>query len=63
VLRKYGLSLTRLVGSAGPDPILADLADGLNPAAHGETRLHFYPFGGFVKTAEWISQYRSAQGV
>jgi methylenetetrahydrofolate reductase (NADPH) len=63
VLRKYGLSLTRLVGSAGPDPILADLADGLRPAVHGDTRLHFYPFGGFVKTAEWISQYRSAQGV
>lgn len=63
VMKKYGLSITRLIGSAGPDPILADLAAGLDPAVHGETRLHFYPFGGFVKTAEWIAQYRVAKGI
>jgi len=63
VMKKYGLSLTRLVGSAGPDPILADLSAGLDRGAHGDAKLHFYPFGGFVKTAEWIAQYRAVHGV
>lgn len=63
IMKKYGLSLTKLIGSAGPDPILADLADGLDPALHGETALHFYPFGGFVKTAEWIVDYCAQQGI
>ena len=62
VMQKYGLSLTRLLGSAGPDPILAELSAGLDPA-HGDVSLHFYPFGGLTRTAEWIADYRRANGV
>lgn len=63
VMQKYGLSLTRLLGSAGPDPLLADLAEGLDPARHGKAALHFYPFGGLTKTADWIADYRRSKGL
>ncbi|MGI4881044.1 MAG: methylenetetrahydrofolate reductase [Janthinobacterium lividum] len=61
VLSKYGVSITRLLGTAGPDPIIKALAAGLDPAVHGEVLLHFYPFGGLGKTAEWIRDFRQAQ--
>lgn len=54
VMARYGLSLTRLLGTAGPDALVADLAGALDPATYGRTHLHFYPFGGFGKTIEWI---------
>ncbi|MGW5335973.1 methylenetetrahydrofolate reductase [Streptomyces bauhiniae] len=58
VARKYGLSLTNLMGTAGPDRFLDDLADGYDPARHGTVKLHFYTFGGLRPTAEWITRYR-----
>jgi methylenetetrahydrofolate reductase (NADPH) len=57
VMKKYGVSITNLLGSAGPDTLVAQFAKELGPA-HGMVRLHFYPFGGIDKTAEWIAQYR-----
>ena len=57
-MAKYGVSLTRLLGSAGPDRLVADFARGLTPA-HGPVRLHFYPFGGLARTVEWINDYRA----
>lgn len=57
VMKKYGLSATKLLGTAGPEPILNALVDGLDPAAHGATKLHFYPFGGLVKTTDWIRKF------
>lgn len=63
VMQKYGLSITRLLGSAGPDPILAELSAGLDPARHGDASLHFYPFGGLARTADWIAAYRQTNGV
>jgi methylenetetrahydrofolate reductase (NADPH) len=60
VMAKYGLSLAHLLGSAGPDPVIKDLAAGLDPARHGDVRLHFYPFGGLAKTAEWVRDFRRA---
>jgi methylenetetrahydrofolate reductase (NADPH) len=57
VMKKYGLSATRLLGTAGPEPILKALAQGLDSNVHGTTRLHFYPFGGLIKTAEWIRDF------
>lgn len=56
VLRKYGISLGALVGSAGPDKLVARLESGLGPE-HGKVRLHFYPFGGVRRTADWIADY------
>ncbi|WP_174296921.1 methylenetetrahydrofolate reductase [Sphingomonas bacterium] len=58
VMSKYGLSITKLLGTAGPDRLIEALADGLQPA-HGDVRLHFYPFGGVEKTIGWINDYRA----
>jgi len=63
VMSKYGVSITRLLSTAGPDPIIQDFARGLDPQTHGETFLHFYPFGGFLKTAEWVRDFRQSQGI
>jgi methylenetetrahydrofolate reductase (NADPH) len=57
IARKYGLSVTNLLGKAGPDRFVRDLAAGLDPAKHGEVKLHFYTFGGFKTTAEWIANH------
>ncbi|MFJ8729321.1 methylenetetrahydrofolate reductase [Streptomyces bauhiniae] len=62
VARKYGLSLTNLMGTAGPDRFLDDLARGYDPARHGTVKLHFYTFGGLRPTAEWITRYRQERG-
>jgi methylenetetrahydrofolate reductase (NADPH) len=56
VLKKYGISVTNLLGSAGPDKLVDAFANGLG-TEHGKTRLHFYPFGGLTKTLEWIADY------
>jgi methylenetetrahydrofolate reductase (NADPH) len=53
IARKYGLSLTNLLGTAGPDQFIRRLSDRLNDH-HGEVRLHFYTFGGLQQTAAWI---------
>jgi len=63
VAMKYGLSITQLIGSAGPDTIIEELAEGLDPARHGNVRLHFYPFGGLGKTAEWIKEYKAKHAI
>jgi methylenetetrahydrofolate reductase (NADPH) len=56
VMSKYGISLTKLVGTAGPDKMVDAFAKGFG-SEHGRVRLHFYPFGGIVKTADWIEEY------
>ncbi len=58
-MARYGVSLGRLLGSAGPDELVDRLAAGLRPE-HGPVRLHFYPFGGLVRTVEWINGYRAS---
>lgn len=57
VMKKYGVSLTKLVGSAGPEPIIKELDKGIVENIHGKNMLHFYPFGGLTKTAQWIKDY------
>jgi methylenetetrahydrofolate reductase (NADPH) len=56
IARKYGLSLTNLLGTAGPDHFIRRLSDRLNDH-HGEVRLHFYTFGGLRQTAAWIREF------
>lgn len=56
VLKKYGFSVANLLGTAGPDRLVDDFAQKLAPD-HGLIRLHFYPFGGLLKTVEWIAAY------
>lgn len=58
VMARYGVSLGRLLGSAGPDTLVDDFASGLKPE-HGPVRLHFYPFGGLSRTVEWINAYEA----
>jgi methylenetetrahydrofolate reductase (NADPH) len=57
VMTKYGLSITNLLGSAGPDKLVDTFAAKLGDE-HGRVRLHFYPFGGLSKTVEWIADYK-----
>ena len=57
IAKKYGLSVTNLLGKAGPENFIRDLQTGLDPAKHGVVKLHFYTFGGFKTTAEWIATH------
>lgn len=58
VARKYGFSLTNLMGTTGPDRFLDTLADRYDPVRHGAVKVHFYTFGGLRTTAEWITRFR-----
>ncbi len=57
VMKKYGVSLTNLIGTAGPDKLVNSLDTKLSDEEHGRIRLHFYPFGALTPSAEWINQY------
>lgn len=59
IARKYGFSLTNLMGSAGPDRFITSLAEQWEEPRHGLLRLHFYPFGGFEQTCTWIEEFRA----
>lgn len=58
IIRKYGFSLTNLMGTAGPDRFVTDLASDLAglPTA-GDVGLHFYTFGGLVPTSQWATEF------
>ncbi|MEU3619988.1 methylenetetrahydrofolate reductase [Streptomyces sp. NPDC006872] len=58
IAKKYGLSITNLMGTAGPDRFLRALAEGYDRGRHGEIKIHFYTFGGLQATSEWIAQFR-----
>jgi methylenetetrahydrofolate reductase (NADPH) len=58
IAKKYGLSLTNLMGTAGPDKFIKRLAKKLDPAKHGVVKLHFYTFGGLTATSEWIRDFK-----
>ena len=62
VMKKYGISITNLLGSAGPDKLVDMFAAKLGDE-HGRVRLHFYPFGGMVRTVEWIADYNRCHGI
>jgi methylenetetrahydrofolate reductase (NADPH) len=59
IAKKYGLSVTNLLGKAGPEHFIRDLQAGIDPGKHGVVKLHFYTFGGFKTTAEWIAAHHS----
>ncbi|WP_330462010.1 methylenetetrahydrofolate reductase [Streptomyces sp. NBC_00820] len=58
VARKYGFSLTNLVGTTGPDRFLDALAERYDPGRHGIVKVHFYTFGGLRTTSEWVARFR-----
>ncbi|SDG56740.1 methylenetetrahydrofolate reductase (NADPH) [Microbacterium pygmaeum] len=73
IVKKYGFSLTNLMGTAGPDIFVGDLAsllasdasvsEGTEVAAPasgpttGPVKLHFYTFGGLLATADWAREF------
>lgn len=59
VLAKYGISIGKLLGTAGPDSLVDEIQRGIGPQ-HRSVRLHFYPFGGLEKTVAWINEYGGA---
>lgn len=61
MLSKYGISIGKLFGSAGPDRFVDHLATSLTEA-HGNVSLHFFPFGGIAQLARWIEQYNLRNG-
>jgi methylenetetrahydrofolate reductase (NADPH) len=67
IVKKYGFSLTNLMGTAGPDTFVTDLsamlaeADAPEGATTGPVKLHFYTFGGLLATADWAREYSRAQ--
>lgn len=63
IARKYGLSVTNLMGTAGPDRFIHALAERYDAAAHGEVKLHFYTFGGLSATSTWIDDFRTKEGL
>lgn len=58
VMKKYGVSLTNLMGTAGPDKLVDSIAAKLT-ADHGRVRLHLYPFGALTASAKWINEYHT----
>jgi len=58
IVRKYGFSLTNLMGTAGPEKFIGQLAEKLGPE-HGDVGLHYYAFGGLKATAEWIQSFQT----
>jgi len=61
IARKYGFSITNLMGTAGPDRFIRALAEAYDPIRHGEVKLHFYTFGGLKATSEWIAEFRQRE--
>jgi methylenetetrahydrofolate reductase (NADPH) len=62
IVKKYGFSLTNLMGTAGPDRFVTDLAALLaQDPSSGSVKLHFYTFGGLSATSEWARDYVAAR--
>ena len=55
-------SFAKVLGERGPEPIIRRLAASIGDGdgrLHGIAGLHFYIFGGFRKTLDWIAAERS----
>ncbi|HFF5940984.1 methylenetetrahydrofolate reductase [Stenotrophomonas sp. STK16_22] len=57
MLARYGISIGRLLGTAGPEVFMDRLLSGLTDA-HGPVSPHFFPFGGIAPSLGWIERYR-----
>ncbi len=61
MLARYGISIGRLLGTAGPDVFVDRLVGGLTEA-HGQVSPHLFPFGGIAPSLDWVAQYRRRAG-
>lgn len=58
IVKKYGFSITNLLGTAGPDKFVSDLADQLaDEPALGDVKIHLYTFGGMLATSKWARDF------
>nr|WP_209371317.1 methylenetetrahydrofolate reductase [Brevibacterium renqingii] len=58
IVKKYGFSLTNLIGTAGPDRFLSELATTIEADfPQDDVKVHFYTFGGLQATAEWVNEF------
>ncbi len=63
IVKKYGFSLTNLLGTAGPDRFLTELAGEIDDPSRNDgphrsnIKVHFYTFGGLLNTAQWVSDF------
>lgn len=62
MLARYGISIGRLIGTAGPEVFVDRLVRGLT-SAHGQVSPHFFPFGGIAPSLEWMARYRARVSV
>ena len=69
IVKKYGFSLTNLMGDAGPDrfvndlaAVLAERAPGQDQHLPGQVGLHFYTFGGLLATTNWVRHFTAEEG-
>ncbi|MCU1481011.1 MAG: 5,10-methylenetetrahydrofolate reductase [Subtercola sp.] len=62
IAQKYGFSLTNLLGTAGPDRFIDELAATLaTTRSAASVGLHFYTFGGLKATAVWAEEFIRSQ--
>ncbi|WMJ69221.1 methylenetetrahydrofolate reductase [Stenotrophomonas sp. 24(2023)] len=61
VLSRYGISIGRLLGTAGPDVFVDRLAAGL-AGTSAPVGLHLFPFGGIARSLDWMERYRLRDG-
>ncbi|WP_414494818.1 methylenetetrahydrofolate reductase [Stenotrophomonas maltophilia] len=61
MLSRYGISIGRLLGNAGPEVFVDHLVSGLN-AGSGQISPHFFPFGGIAPSLDWMEAYRRRAG-
>lgn len=59
IVKKYGFSLTNLLGTAGPDKFILDMQHELDQdPTLGNLAVHFYTFGGLQATAQWVQEFK-----
>ncbi len=62
-LHAHADSLTRLLGEGAPDELVRALADAFhNDPGRGLLGLHFFTFGGVMRTLDWLAGLRAAEG-
>ncbi|SMX84305.1 methylenetetrahydrofolate reductase (NADPH) [Brevibacterium iodinum ATCC 49514] len=62
LLKKYGASVTNLLGKSTPATFIERAAEEFARENVGDVRIHFYTFGGLVATAGWTRDYLADSG-
>jgi methylenetetrahydrofolate reductase (NADPH) len=60
-LDQHAARFGEVLANAGPEALVADLAEGLGAEDMGAALgMHFFVFGGVKQSAEWLTQWREA---